>query len=313
MGMPVAFDYQQLSSWAWYYAQAFSHNSLPGHWSAFRYCADVRGLAFPLSESVCWRRMKRVMRALKLADPTEVVRCFPLIMAWLRRMMAADGIGKAADVSRLPLRTLSFWTRVMVSHCAMLRGCEHKFGMRGADLRLAATPNEFCQANYWGAFYKLQVGRLPDSLQPKDAANRKLKLRPAREAILPVWESLSSAGFWMWELTQRLSHLPTPPASMVLFPDALDDVPSKRPMTIQRFMQRLKICATRAGMPADSVKKLEIRSLRAGGCTDAHANCMPRAAIMRQGGWLSDAVDIYNRPTERQRWQSFAKFWAVKA
>ena len=75
-------------------------------------------------------------------------------------------------------------------------------------------------------------------------------------------------------------------------------------------MKRLKVCATQAGMPAATVKKLEVRSLRAGGCTHAFAKGMPRAAIQQQGGWAGDSVDIYNRPTTSQRWQSFALFWA---
>jgi hypothetical protein len=65
--------------------------------------------------------------------------------------------------------------------------------------------------------------------------------------------------------------------------------------------------ATAAGMPLRDVKRIENRSLRAGGCTDFFACGVRREEIMRQGGWTSATVDIYNRPTELFRWKSFAE------
>ena len=312
MGLPFKFGYAQLSSYAWYYAQSFSQRSLAGHWSAFRFCADMFGNPFPSKESVCWRRMRRVMKALKLADPSVERKCYPLTMEWLRRMMAVNGIGSPADLfcDTLPLAKLVFWARVMVAHCAMMRGCEHASGMRGGDLRLESTPAGVCEADFWDGLYTMSVGRLPEGLAPNQAGNRKLKLRPARDAILPIWNSLNSAGLWMWALTDRLSHAPVPAATTVLFPKVVCGIPQPRPLSTRSFVKHLKASATLAGLPPADVKRIEVRSLRAGGCTDAHINAMPRSSIMRQGGWRSDTVDTYNRPSIGDRWKSFARFWA---
>ena len=99
------------------------------------------------------------------------------------------------------------------------------------------------------------------------------------------------------------------PAGQCLLPVTRFGTALQRPMSQKHFLRRLRELAQLAGMAEDDVARLEQRSLRAGGCTDAFAGGMLRAAIMRQGGWSSEAVDIYNRPTTSQRWQSFALFW----
>ena len=309
LGLPVRFEYAQLSSWAWYYSQRFTQRSLPGHWSAFRFCADADGLDFPRPTSLTWRRMTRVMRALRLRDPSVEKRCYPLVWSWLRRMLAVDGI---TDVSMLfaasfCLYKLVFWSRVLVAHCAMMRACEHASGMCSSDLSVVATPPSLASAGFWPNYFVLSVGSLPPDLQPRLASNRKLKLRPARSSILPVWFSLESAGLWVFALTRRLRLLDHPDA--LLFPNVIDGVVSPRPLAGKYFLKRLRLLATGAGMPAAEVTQLEQRSLRAGGCTDAFARAMPRASIQRQGGWTSDAVDIYDRPSQDLSWQSFATFW----
>lgn len=313
LNLPTKCEYAQLSSWAWYYSQEFSQGTLPQHWSAMRWCTEVHGLQpSPLSESVCWRQMRRVMRALQLLDPTEEKQCYPLSTQWLLRMMAQEGLTSTEPLHNgsLSLDKLSFWARTVAAHCAMMRGCEHASGMLGADLVMARTPRVFADTDFWEFFYVLSVGNLTDDLVPRNASNRKLKLRPARKSVLPAWDSLLSAGLWMWALMRKLHGCAVPTNKSILFPAVRKGLPLQRPLSIKAFMKRLKVCATQAGMPAATVKKLEVRSLRAGGCTHAFAKGMPRAAIQQQGGWAGDSVDIYNRPTTSQRWQSFALFWA---
>ena len=302
--------YAQLSSWAWYYSQQFTQRTLPAHWSAFRFCCDVHGMTFPLPESVCWRRMRRVMRALRLRDPTVERRCFPLVMLWLLRMMHVDGVHSVADVlsERFPLARLVFWARVMVAHRCMMRGCEHAGGMLGSDLRLRDTPNAL-QPEFWGGYYELAVGSAPPDLEPRFATNRKLKLRAARTCLIPVRGSLTSAGLWLLVMVRRL-YGGFIPDTAILFPDVRQSLPRARPMTTKAFIRKLRVLARAAGMDATDVSRIEIRSLRAAGCTDAFAGSMPRALIMRQGGWTSDAVDLYNRPAVDQQMRSFASFWA---
>ena len=318
MGLPVQYAYAQLASWAWYYAQRFTQRTLPQHWSAFRWCADVDGKVFPLPDSVCWRRMRRVMRALRLRDPTVERRSFALVWRWIRKMMAVDGIRTVQQLQAgLSLAKTIFWARTVTAHTAMMRACEHEEGMSVTDLTLHATPGSVGHG-YWTHFYELAVGAAPLDLQPQLATNRKLKLRAARSCILPTWTSLQSAGLWLHVLGIQVrtawaacGHPSPHPADEVIFPSVVGGQLVNRPQRASDYLSQLRRLARCAGMPAADVARLEQRSLRAGGCTDAFAWGMPRASIMRQGGWTSDTVDIYNRPTVTDMWSCFSRFWHV--
>jgi len=48
-------------------------------------------------------------------------------------------------------------------------------------------------------------------------------------------------------------------------------------------------------------------SIRSGACTAAIARGMPKWLVKRQGGWLSEAIDVYILPTERESYRVGAK------
>ena len=306
LGMPAQCRYEQLASWAWMYCQRFSQRSLAGHWSALKWWCDTRGLDWPLPDSVCMSRLRRVTRALALRDPTVERRCYALTNNWLVKMMAVDGLRTVDDLRRpsTSLAVLSFWVRVRAAHFAMMRLCEHQNGMLVSDLQRFSAAG-VAVGDEAPEFFTLRVGYLPAGVSPLFATNRKLKLRAARFPVLPIWQDVSSAGLLMDIWLRRLRSEVTSPR--MLFPGVRGGSLLPGPLSPSMFLRRLRNVALVAGMPPDDVGRIECRSLRADGCTDFFAMGVARDAIMRQGGWTSKTVDIYNRPTELFRWASFAK------
>jgi len=306
MGFPVACEYMQLCTWCWLYCTRFSARSLGTHFSAFRWWCDFTGRDFPADGSLCMRKLARVRRALALSDPTVVRRCYPLVNRWLERMQRVDRLVTPVDLERCRLETLAFWVRVRLAHFAMMRGCAHASGMRRDDVEGFVVVDAAGARVVGGDLYELRVGHLEEGLLPRDASNRKLKLRAARRPVIPVWDDVSSAGLLLRVFLRRW-HARTPPGG-VLLADFSGDVPVQppAPMSGYCFLSRLRRLARKAGMPPAEVACIEQRSLRAGGCTDFFAMGISREEIMRQGGWTSETVDIYNRPDLFYRWASFA-------
>ena len=304
MRFKLEFEYEQLSTWAWMYTQGagFSARSLPGHWSALKWFADLEGLRWPPKDSLCMRKLRRVTRALRLRDPSVETRCFALTNNWLVAMMLQDGLRCVADFYTCPLTVLGFWARVRCAHFAMMRLCEHASGMLFADVQRHESSGT--AASLSAVFFTLRVGYLPAGLAPLYATNRKLKLRSARHPVLPIWNHVSSAGAILRAWISRV-HFRQPSVSL-LFPAVQDGYVLPVPLSSDAFLRRLRASAAAAGMPPADVKRIESRSLRAGGCTDFFARGLAREAIMRQGGWSSDTVDIYNRPSAFHRWASFS-------
>ena len=162
-------------------------------------------------------------------------------------------------------------------------------------------------------YFVLEVGSAPEGLEPRFMANRKLKLRPARFAVLPVWDHVTSVGLILQVMLVRLAKASpggTLSDEQLLFPevDATTGRPLRAPVSGARFLARLKRTAEFCGMSSSDRKMLHCRSLRAGGCTDFFANGVSKVAIKGQGGWTSDTVEIYNRPSAFQKWSSFCQF-----
>ena len=308
MGLPRLCDTPQLASWAWHYCEFFSWRSLSFHWCALQWWCDVTGNQFPAVGSTRRRLLQRCVRSLALSDPREEKRCFALCVHWLSRMQRADGLTDVASLWTVPLETLVFWTRVCCAHFAMMRLCEHEHGLHLRDLTLyRASPSVGASPSF---FFELAVGVLAEGILPRHAANRKLKLRARRLPVLVVWQHPTSAGLLVHVMLRRLSKAAPgylENGAHLLFPDVARRRVLSQPMSSTRFLHRLRGAARRAGMTAADVARLECRSLRAGGCTDFHANGVPRGDIMRQGGWTSDTVDIYDRPSTFCKWASFAK------
>ena len=318
MALPLECKYDQMASWAWHYCEKFSQRSLGTHWAALKWWCDITGRVYPEPETTCMRRLRRVTRALALSDPTVEKRCLALTNNWLVAMQAVDGLTSVESMWRVPLPALAFWTRVRVAHFSMMRLCEHEHGLHVRDLKRFAVQNIRARAllaSKATEFFQLAVGALPAELQPRYAANRKLKLRPARHPVLPIFEHVTSAGLLLHVLLMRLERISpghTSSPDVLLFPDVLTQPSGEvrvlpQPVSASRFLARLRRTAKQAGMPVADWKSIECRSLRAGGCTDFFANGIPRQDIMTQGGWTSDTVDIYNRPSAFYRWTSFAR------
>ena len=310
LGLAREFTFEGLASWAWFYAQHFTQRSLAGHWSAMRLWCVANGRDFPADDSICWRRMTRVTKALRLRDPTTAIRAYPLETVWLRRMLAIDGIHTLSDMwsPELSLFRVVFWARVCTAHSAMLRACEHEQGLLNSHLTLLPAPDASARSAFSGSYFELAVGELPPGMKPIFASNRKLRLRAARDCVLLVYDDVTSAGMWLHVMLKRLYGFDEAPADLCLFPSVEKGRVGRRPMTNAALLKRLRRLARGAGLPQAELSQLELRSLRAGGCTEAFANGMPRTSVMRQGGWTSVAVDIYNRPSLSQRWRTFALF-----
>ena len=301
--LPFRFDYPQLASWCYMYSLKFTQRTLGAHLAAFKWFADLQGLQWPAPDSSCMRRLARVRRALRLRDPSVEQRSFALTNNWLVSMMAFAGLRRVRDMYTCPLDTLAFWVRVRVAHFAMMRLCEHESGMLRADVQYFQSARRPDSSRSSAGFFTLRVGYLLDGVAPLAARNRKLKLRLHRSPVLPVWEDVSSPGQILLAWLRRVHN--RQPTTM-LFPDVIDGRVCEVPLSGDAFLRRLRALARAVGMPPDDVARIECRSLRAGGCTDFFAMRVARDAIMLQGGWSSDTVDIYNRPSAFHRWASFA-------
>ena len=283
---------ENLIAWAVFYAEFYTHRSLWGHFSAFSWYCDVHQLYYPPAGGVERRRLCRVMRALKLRDPTVESPCTPLTSDWLMRMLIVVGVTRFADYSTLSLKWLAFFTRVLVGHACMLRLCAYEFGMDFLDLTSGLDRA--------GKVWQLRVGSIAPGDIPLNARTRKLKFKPERVCVIrAVKGNVLSAGALL-EVYQRrvMRHLDKGGA---LFVDCEGEVISNRAMSARRYLASLRSLATAAGMTAPKVGKLEVRSLRAGGCVDYFGANLPLWWIKQQGGWSSDTVHVYNRPTPLQR------------
>lgn len=290
-------EFEQLSAWSFWYATHYTHRTLWGHFSAFRWWCTTTGRVYPAKGSLCQLRMACVMRALRLRDPSVVLPCTPLVASWLRRMQRRSGIADLQAFWHCDLALLSFWVRILCGHAAMLRLCEHEDGMSVTDVTRMRRGD--------GAeYFVMRVGAIDDGILPKDATNRKIKFRPLRRCVLPISDSPMSAGAVLGVWMARAHPGPCATAKKrVLFSAVQGGIVMARPLSAAAFLRRLRDSLTAVGMPPKLVKMTHCRSLRAGGCTDYFAAGESRERICLQGGWSlrSGSVDVYNRPTTGSR------------
>ena len=96
-------------------------------------------------------------------------------------------------------------------------------------------------------------------------------------------------------------------ATDILFMDHIHGIQSTHVAPWQEHQDRLRRLLRRVPASVDiSLDRIGRSSLRAGGATDWFQAGASREWIMLQGGWLSDAVDIYNRPTPASRFAQVA-------
>lgn len=240
---------------------------------------------FPAAGSREHRYIAKYIRGARVRYPHVVRRSTPLTLRLIRMVLADVGVTSARCYDTCSIAVLSFCARLLVAHAAMMRTCAHEAGCLLADV---SQP-----AHGAGRFLLLRVGFTVRS--------RKIKLRPARSCILPIVKDVLSCGFALSILIRR-AHTSGAVGSHVLFPRSRL-VRSPLPWLDMRSAVRAALAAHLAatGRPVASI---DGRSLRAGGATDWFSARAPRWWIKTQGGWLSDAVDIYNRPTDGARFQS---------
>ena len=259
--------------------------SLPNFMSAWRDVCDERFMYFPAVGSHGHRYISKYLRGARVRFPHTATRSTPLVLALIRLVLLDLGITTIRDYESCSIATLSFCARLLVAHAAMMRTCAHAAGCTVGDV---SQPRDAA-----GKFFVLRVGYTVSA--------RKIKLRPPRLCIIPIVPDVLSCGFVLSVLLRR-AHTSPSSDSDVLFPRCRSTRAALPWLTMRSAIRAaLKSRLARDGI---SVASIDGRSLRAGGATDWFSAHAPRWWIKVQGGWLSDAVDIYNRPTADARFRS---------
>ena len=224
--------------------------------------------------TVARRRVKKFMDGIANRFPHVPVGTAPLCLAELTHVAASFHITSAASLWSCSKRHLSQWARIITAHDACLRPVEHSQGCRLSDVTDC------------GGYIRFRVGHREDE--------SKYKHRP-RFAVLPVQITHLSAGYVLRILGLRIH--PESKRSAGNDPVLFRAGPRTRAAEPwSAAFKRLKSLAAEAG-----VNVATGRCLRAGGATDLFANGAPEWFVKQQGGWRSNAVERYNRPTTGQR------------
>lgn len=259
--------------------------TLPNFLSAWRDVCDERHMFFPAKGSLEWRYIAKYLRGARLRYPHVARRSTPLTLALIRVVLADIGVTCIRDYESCSIAVLSFCARLLVAHSAMMRTCAHAAGCTFGDVSHPSGADE--------RFLLFRVGFAVTA--------RKIKLRPARSCILPVVADFLSCGYALRVLMRR-AHGTASSCGSVLFPRSGSD---RRPLPWIDMRSAIRTALrphlATLGISASTV---DGRSLRAGGATDWFSAGAPRWWVKSQGGWLSDAVDLYNRPTPGARFRS---------
>ena len=282
MCIPDTFNEQGITAFMQHYLfTGRAHTSLPGFISAWREYADDAGVMFPGAASAAMRRISKFIRGAQLRFPHTPRRSVPLILARLLAVAAHLGIRRGADLERVSTAVLSFYTRLVVAQQACLRPCEHDAVLTVGDVSVHR------------GHIRLRVGVLP--------AARKIKRRPPRTALLAFGAGrfgFLAAGTALRVLLRRLHRRCPPQAS--LFPRFAGGIPLPRHQPWRLDLRRLRAVVA-VVLPSVDITRIDGRSLRSGGATDLFAVGATATWVQRQGGWRSDAVQIYNRPGAASR------------
>ena len=282
--LPREFRYLQISNFfEWYCGtEDLSHTSLQGFISAWRSYADEHHLFFPAYDSRELRRIQQSIRGAQLRYPREVRRDTPLTLTIIVEVAALLGVRRIADYNTCDPAILVFITRLLVAHQSCMRSIEHAAGCLVSDITFPDSTSNYIV---------FRVG--------EEVAARKIKKRPARLTILPRENHCMSGGTVLAILLRRCFQGLS--GSSILFVDHVHGIQSTFAAPWQRHLAHLRRLMSRiSGLTRAHVGR---SSLRAGGATDWFAAGASREWVMQQGGWLSDAVDIYNRPTPASRYE----------
>ena len=244
--------------------------------SAWRdHATHVGGYTFPGKKSIAILRVNRFINTLGRLFPHQAATGVELTLARIAAFAHYWQVNSMRAVEQLDLRPLGLYTRLLLAHSAMLRGCEHKHGMRISDIVDR------------GSHYSLTVG-LRDN-------ESKYKGRPRTVAIECV-ASHMSAGACLRVFLRRARRGAA--SISPLFPRILPSgsIRAGAGETFKTFKGVLARIAAVSGI----VGVIGESSSRAGGATDAFAAGASDEWVRRQGGWRSDAFKRYNRPTLEQ-------------
>ena len=284
MRVPLAFRAGIIQMWLVDYCrQGWCARALDGRLSALRRFARSRRMSFPAFGSYDWDDIKDTVRACLKVEPTEEARATVVDLHWLRRVAAVVGVSCAADLETCHLRHLQLLCRAYVCHAAMLRGVEHRFGLRTSDVRQFKGDG--------GEFFRLAVATR--------YSEKKKKLCPGRQCVLPVEPGqLRSAGTVLKVYRRRMGLCRAGGSNALLFPLVeedgrvrWDEAPDDG-VFIRGFIRCLRI----AGMSDTELAKVSNHSFRAGGATDWSVGGLSEMEIAEQGGWTSRALRRYIRP-----------------
>ena len=283
-GLPLTFRPEVIQDWLVDYLREGScARSLDGRLTNLRrYARSVR-MPFPAFGTYDWDDIKDTVRACKKIEPTEPKRATIVDLHWLLRVAATLGVARYADLRRIPLRKLQLLARAFMCWNNMMRGVEHRNGLRLADVQVVRTAG----------------GQVKTFLLAIAArwSNKKKKHCPARTCVMPVEREMWSAGGVMVIYAERMGFFDDAP-DHELFPLISGDyhVDMGRTTTDETFVRGFIRQLKTAGMSAAALKKVSNHSFRAGGATDMSVGGLDEATIAVQGGWTSRALRVYIRP-----------------
>ena len=257
-------------------------------WADF--ARDVGITEFPFPGTSLRAQLVRDIQGIENRYPHEPNRDTPITFDILERIAPLYGIGSAADLwSCRDPGALVRWARIVVAQGACMRACEHRHGCRVSDVEVH------------DGYVTILVG--------SRAEESKYARRP-RHAILHEWCSHLSAAHVLRVLLARIHGVngtTTGGDDRILFASGCNIASQHRskpePWSTKNgrhgALSRLRHACSLIGV--DGHATLSGRCLRAGGATDLFAVNASVLFVKSQGGWKSDAYQIYNRPTAKQR------------
>ena len=287
-GRAVRFDPDSIREWmADYVRQGYTARSLGKRNTEARLWARRNKFKFPPLGSDDWLYVKDMEKALLRADVTDPKQADILDLSRIEKIMDAHGIESLDDLWTCPPWLCALITRALVVNAAMMRACAHDRVLLKKDVSKGDG------SGYIG----LNIGELRSA--------RKIKLRPARTAMLHIDGHRTSPGAAMLIYMRRFHH--TSDAGAALFCEFKGGIPQHGVhRRADDFIHRVKQQLRRAGEHDDVVSAITGHSLRSGGCTDWCAAGMSAEFIKQQGGWASDAWMMYNRPRIHHHWSTAA-------
>ena len=290
MRVPMTYDGFTICWWHSFYCQTgHTARSLGGRRGNLKRTAQRRGMTFPVKGTPGHSMILDTERALKKIDPTEPDRATVVGMAWIDKVLANLGIRTVADYWTCSPSTCQLAVRALLAHSGMLRGCEHRKGLRVSDV-VTIEPTHVV----------VHIA--------KRYSSKKKKLCEGRHVVLAVEDAIWSAGRALTIFLLRFHGNDAGDAAL-FFQVAKNKYTNEetprfdKPASDAYFIKRLKAKLRAAGMSKADMQRVSNHSLRAGGATDFSVAGLSHEAIKAQGGWTSYCFLLYVRPAKEHRWR----------